>query len=135
MAAPTATEHPKKELAFTENENCVSCILLQGQIWRIGMLEYFSRVNSSVCMHIALSVVFFDVYRSEGFLNLIFHPCALRVRGLARWESGRRAAIAVGVTWTFRSPPASSVAPPVPNDPVGLDSGWVGFGFWDWIWD
>ena len=40
-------------------------------------------------------------YRSEGFPNGIFHPCALWARGLARWESCRRVAavVVVGVTW------------------------------------
>ena len=35
-----------------------------------------------------------------GFLNGIFHPCALWVRGLNRLESCRQTA--VGVTWKFR---------------------------------
>ena len=34
------------------------------------------------------------VYRSEGFPNGIFHPCALWARGLARWESSGRVAVA-----------------------------------------
>ena len=39
--------------------------------------------------------------RSEGFPNGIFDPCALWVRGLAIWNSCRRAAVvaAVGVIW------------------------------------
>ena len=41
--------------------------------------------------------------RSEGFPNGIFHPCALWARALARWENCRRAAVAVGVIWKFRS--------------------------------
>ena len=40
--------------------------------------------------------------RSEGFLNGIFHPCALWVRGLTRLESCRQTAVAVGVAWKFR---------------------------------
>ena len=48
------------------------------------------------------------IYRSEGFPNGIFHPCALWARGLARLESCRRVAVAVaaaavGVIWKFRS--------------------------------
>jgi len=45
------------------------------------------------------------VYRSEGFLNWIFHPCALWARDLARWESCRRVAVAVAVIviWKFSS--------------------------------
>ena len=44
----------------------------------------------------------FNEYRSEGFPNGIFHPCALWARGLARWESCRHGVVvaaAVGVTW------------------------------------
>ena len=47
-----------------------------------------------------------DICRSEGLLNGIFHPCALRDRGLAGWESCRRVVAvvvaAVGVIWKFR---------------------------------
>ena len=39
-------------------------------------------------------------YRSEGFPNGIFHPCALWDGGLARWKNWHAVVVvAVGVIW------------------------------------
>ena len=51
-------------------------------------------------------------YRSEGFPNGIFHPCALWARGLARQKNCRRVvAAAVGVSWFHRG----AIAPRTPH--------------------
>ena len=72
--------------------------------------SFSHRYRQNICMTFWSSPSFLGpmnvclwAHRSEGFLNGIFHPCALLVRGLTRLEScWQTAVVAVGVTWKFR---------------------------------
>ena len=68
-----------------------------------------------------------DIGRSEGFPNEIFHPCTLWDRALARWKNCRRVAVvAVGVIWKFRSTFRSGHT--IWSFPMVLGSWWEIFG-------
>ena len=57
-----------------------------------------------MCSSLISYNVFIKLCRSEGLTpNGIFGPWAWWSRGLARWESCRRAVVAVGVTWKLGS--------------------------------
>ena len=71
----------------------------------ISILFYSILFYSIILYYIILYYImlyYIIYYRSEGFPNGIFHPCALWDRALARWESCRHV-VGVGVIRKFRS--------------------------------